>query len=100
MIAMEKGNAVRKPTTTVTSTALGTIRSGSRHSSARWRVASRPESMNCGVERPVRKEMPLGQPPEPLVNCVQMAKESISVWERAGQVMVMARKVPRERRTV
>lgn len=46
--------------------------------------------------------MALGQPLEPLVICVQMAVESISFvsGERMGQVIVMARKVRRERMTL
>lgn len=45
--------------------------------------------------------MALGQPLEPLVICVQMAVESISFvsGERMGQVIVMTRKVRRERMT-
>lgn len=72
-MAIAKGNAVTKPIMMVARTAFGTMRSGCRLSSARWRVASRPEYMNWGVVREVRKETPFGQPLDPLTNSVQMA---------------------------
>jgi hypothetical protein len=83
----------------VTITAFGTTRSGLRHSSARWRVASSPESMNCGVERPVRNDMPSGQPPDPFTSLAQISRESACISERAGQAMVMTTKVDIESRT-
>lgn len=55
--------------------------------------------MNCGVVRPVKNDIPSGQPPDPLTNVPQISRESTCTPDRAGHVIVITIKVKMERRT-
>lgn len=59
-------NPVKDPTMTVAMTAFGISFLGRNVSSARWRVASSAIKENCGVDSPIKKKTPSGQPPEEL----------------------------------
>ena len=61
-MAIAKGKPVQKPMMTELKTALGTVRVGFRHSSARCNVASMPVYMKQGEARPVKKHTPSDQP--------------------------------------
>lgn len=92
-MAILKANPVMKPIRIVAMRALGTVFSGSVHSSARCMEASRPAYMNAGVASPVRKVTPDGQPV--LLSSVAQTYSELRFSERARQVMVMTTKAHR-----
>ena len=59
-MATAKVNPVTNPMAMVVHRAFGTVFSGSVHSYARWREASRPANMKQGVAKPVRNVTPAG----------------------------------------
>lgn len=62
MMAMAKGNAVQKPTTTIPTVTRGTTLRGLFASSARWRAPSRPPNMKKQGSNPIIKHTPSGHP--------------------------------------
>lgn len=56
--------------------------------------------MNWGVVSPVKKEIPSGQPFDPLTNLVQISQLLVWVEERDGQAIVIVMNVEIERITV
>jgi hypothetical protein len=86
-MATVKTNAVTNPMAIVVQRAFGTVFSGSVHSSARWRDASRPANMKQGVARPVKKVTPAGYPV--LLSIVAQTYSAFCFSERTRQVIVM-----------
>lgn len=88
---MAKLKAVTEPIPMVAIMAFGTVRVGVLHSSARCKVASRPISINEGVDRPIKKQTPSGHLLEVFRKSVQI--EEVSRWSvaREGQVIATTR---------
>lgn len=88
---------VRQPIVTIAIIALGTVRSGDVHSSARCRTASIPPYIDAGVTRPVKNVTPAGQPVW-LSNVVHTLSEE-ALEERARHVTKIIRNMTRLRAT-